>query len=149
MRVVCWRASPPAGTGQTQVPHKHGSEERLKVNPMTRSPDVFPAELAMMTAEENESQQPQRQPDHESKPGDECEPEHQSAAQNDRDEREPRHKGHAERTLAIGLLASKKDDAKRNQHEGEQRPNVGEVGRIANIHEPGGNSNRQTGDPSG
>src|ERR1700674_697388 len=64
----------PPERGRAQAPHKHGSEEQLKVNPVTRSPDVFPAELAMMTAVENVNQQPQRQPDHESKPGDEGEP---------------------------------------------------------------------------
>src|ERR1700716_2740362 len=100
----------------------------------------------MMPAVENVNKQSQRQPDHEAQPGNEGEPEHQSAAQNYRDQREPRHKGHAEGTLAIGLLASKEDDSQRNQHEGEQRPNIGEVSGIADIHEPGGNSNRKTGD---
>jgi len=87
----------------------------------------------MMPAVENVNEQSQRQPDHEAQPGNEREPEHQPAAQNYRDQREPRHKWHAERTLAIGLFASKKDDAQRNQHEGEQRPDIGDAADLANI----------------
>src|ERR1700675_727941 len=101
-------------------------------DPIAGSPDhpILLAELAMMPTVENVDEQSKRQPDHEAQPGNEREPKHQSAAQNYRDQREPRHKGHTERTLAIGLLDRKKDHSKRNQHEGEQRPNVGEVGGI-------------------
>src|SRR6266478_4696708 len=116
---------------------------------MIRSPDVFLAKLAMMPAVEDINQQSERQPDDEAQPGNEREPEHQPAAQKHGDQREPGYKWYAEGTLAIRLLASKKNDSQRNQHEGEQRPNVGEVSRIANIHEPSGNSNGKTGDPGG
>src|SRR6266852_7490665 len=113
---------------------------------MIRSPDVFLAKLAMMPAVEDINQQSERQPDDEAQPGNERQPEHQPAAQKHGDQREPGYKGHAEGTLAIRLLASKKDYPQGNQHEGKQRPDVGEVGRSSNIHESGGNTHGKTGD---
>ena len=110
---------------------------------------ILLAELAMVAAVEDVNHQPQRQPDHKAQPSDQREPEHQSAAQNHGDQREQRHKRHAERALTIGLIAAQEDHAQRNQHEGEQRPDIGEIRSIANIHEPGGNPHGKAGDPGG
>ena len=76
-------------------------------------------------------------------------PDHQAAAQNDRNQGEPRHKRDAEGALAIGLPATKQDHSQRNQNESEKRPDVGEVGGVSNVHEAGGNSYGETRDPGG
>jgi len=47
------------------------------------------------------------------------------------------------------LAAAKDDDSERDQDEGEQRADVGEVGGIANVHEACGNAYGETGDPGG
>src|ERR1700683_2390373 len=63
--------------------------------------------LAVVPAVEDINYKSQRQPDDEAKPRHQRKAQHQSAAQNDRNEWEPRHKGHAERALALRLIASK------------------------------------------
>jgi len=86
----------PARAKHSPSPYKHaGSESNDAIT------DFFFAELAVMPAIKDVNYEPQRQPDHEAQPGNQRQPEHQSAAEKHGEQREPRHKRHAERALAI------------------------------------------------
>src|SRR5271156_2374697 len=100
-----------------------------------------------MAAVEDVDQQAEAEPEHEAQPGDYSEPEHEAAAEDDRDQREPRDKRDSERALAIGLPAAQDDHSQRNQNEGKERADVGEVGGISDVHQAGGNSYGETSDP--
>src|ERR1700722_19792912 len=67
------------------------------------------AELAVVPTIEDVEQHPERQPDHKAQPCDQSQPKHQTSTQDHRDDREPGHERHAERTLPVGLLAPKKN----------------------------------------
>ena len=82
-------------------------------------------------------------------PGDDGKSGHEAAAEDDGDQRKPRHEGHFEDALAIGLGAAQDDHAERDQHEGEERADVGEIGGIRRGHEPGRNPDGETRNPRG
>src|SRR5436305_13383246 len=78
---------------------------------------LLPAELAVMAAVKDVDREPNRQPDKEPKPGDDGQSRHQPAAKHNRNEREPRHKGHAEGTRTIRLPPPQKNNAQRDEDE--------------------------------
>src|SRR5271166_5865564 len=94
-------------------------------------PQLFFAKLAAMAAVEDVDHEAEAQPDHKAKPGDDGESSHESAAQEDRDERAPGNERHFEDALAIRLGAPQDDDSERNQHKGEERADVRQVGGVA------------------
>src|SRR5271170_2533373 len=95
------------------------------------------------------NQQPKAKPDYEAKPGDDRQPGHQADAEDDRDQRKPWNKRDSERSPAIRLPPAQDDHSQGNQNKGKQRADVGEVGGISDVHETGGNSYSETGDPGG
>src|ERR1017187_1719199 len=107
------------------------------------------AELAMAPAIEDVDDEPERQPKKETNPSDDGQARHQSGAKHHGNQWEKRHQRHPETTRAAGLPAAENDYPERNQHEGKERPNVGKVRRVTDVHESGGEADRGAGDPRG
>ena len=82
-------------------------------------------EFASVAAVEDVDQQAEAKPDHEAEPGDDRQAHHQTAAKDDRDQREPGHERNAEGAFAIGLAATEKDHSQRDKNKSEECADVG------------------------
>src|ERR1700722_12262191 len=101
-----------------------------------------------MTAVEDVDQQSEAKPDHEAEPCDDGEASHQAAAQNNRNQREPRYQRHSEDPRTVRLSAAEDDHTQRDEDEREERADVREVGGIADGEDPRRNADYESGDPS-
>ncbi len=100
-----------------------------------------------MTAVEDVDEKAEAQPHDESEPGDDGESRHEAAAENDRDQRKPRHERNFEDARAVGLRAAQDDYTQRDQDEGEEGADVREIGGVADGKDSSGDANGEAGDP--
>ena len=91
----------------------------------------FRGEFAMPAAVARVDHEADREPHDKTNPGDHREAHHQSAAQNDGDQREPRDQGNPKAALPLRVFTAQEDHSQRHQHKGEKRSDIGKIRRIA------------------
>src|SRR6185437_17018665 len=85
----------------------------------------------------------------EADPGEDGQARHEQAAKQNAEDGKDGATGAAESAMAIGLAVTKDEDARRNEHEGEERTDVREVRERADVEQSRGNADDEARDPGG
>src|SRR5438105_14402687 len=131
---------PSSSEAREKTPRSH-------LLPLTVASSMLFRELTVLPAIEEVNRQANCQPDNKAEPGNHSKPRHQSAAETHRNQREPGHQRNEKGPRTLGLLPSKENDPQRNQHKRKQRPNIRQVGGVADIDQSSRNSDREARNP--
>src|SRR5581483_4405531 len=95
-----------------------------------------------MAAVEDVNEEPENEPEYKPYPRNDGQTGHQTAAQNNRNQREPRHTRDAERARSIRLPPAEENHPERYQHKRKQRAYIRQISRIAYGKKAGGQAQR-------
>src|SRR5215471_21025867 len=105
------------------------------------------AELTAMTAVHEVHNQADYEPEEEAQPGQNRQSRHKEHAENNAEYWRCKSSRRAEAAMPLRLLVTENDHAQRNEHEGEQRADVRQVGERTDVQDTGGYANQKSRDP--